>query len=151
MNNRLSIPLLAVAAIAFACGPRTRAEPAASNPRATTHVTAGLATSLDVSVNSRVAFSLHVTNATDKRIEIRFPSGQTHDFAVLDASGRELWRWSTEQMFTQALQNKLLGARETVTYAERWDPAGKHGTFTAIATLTSVSHPVSDTVTFTLP
>lgn len=151
MNNRLTIPLLAVAAIAFACGPRTRTEPTASNPRSPADVITGLATSLDVSVDSRVSLALHVTNATDKKVELKFPSGQTHDFVVIDAAGRELWRWSAEQMFTQALRNKLLGARETVTYVERWEPAGKRGTFTAIATLTSTSHPVSDTVTFTLP
>lgn len=110
-----------------------------------------LATALDVTVDSRVTLALHVTNNTDKRIELNFPSGQTHDFVVTNESGREVWRWSAEQMFTQALQNRNLGARETMSYSERWDPAGQRGTFTAVATLTSTNHPVRERVTFSLP
>ncbi len=151
MLNRLPFLLLAASAFAFACGPRSRTEPPASTQRSTSDVNATLATALDVTVDSRVTFALHVTNNTDKRIELNFPSGQTHDFVVTNENGREVWRWSAEQMFTQALQNRMLGARETMSYSERWDPAGQRGTFTAVATLTSTNHPVRETVTFSLP
>ena len=62
-----------------------------------------------------MSLSLHVTNVADHSLELDFPNGQTHDFVVFDSAGREVWRWSTGRMFTQALQNKLLSSSETVT------------------------------------
>ncbi len=110
-----------------------------------------LATSVDVTVRDRVTLALHVTNTIGKRLELSFHSGQTHDFVVLDAAGREVWRWSADRMFTQALQNTLLDPRETISYEERWDPAGRTGQFTAVAVLTSNNYPVEERVQFTLP
>ena len=110
-----------------------------------------LATSLDVTVRDGVTLALHVTNTADKRVELQFSSGQTHDFIILDSKGREVWRWSADRMFTQALQNKLLDPRETVTYEEEWDAAGRKGRFTAIGKLTSTNYPVQERVEFTLP
>lgn len=110
-----------------------------------------LASSLDVSVKGGVTLALHVTNASDEGLELHFPSGQRYDFAVLDASGRELWRWGADRMFTQALQTTSLEPSETITLSERWDPAGRTGRFTAVASLRSTSHPLEQRVEFTLP
>ncbi len=111
-----------------------------------------LATSVDATVQNGVTFALHVTNASDKRLELRFPSGQTHDFIVIDSAGREVWRWSADRLFTQALQNKLLDPSETVTYAERWRPSKPtSGRFSVRAVMTSSNHPIEERVEFTLP
>ena len=110
-----------------------------------------LATSANVSVDGAVALSLHVTNLADHSLELDFPNGQTHDFVVLDSSGHELWRWSHGRMFTQAVQNKLLGSTETVTYAEQWDPHGVHGDFTLVAILRSSNFPKEERVGFKVP
>ena len=164
MHSRFLVPLFCVAALAFACGPRPHSGDATATATAAT--TAGappahrssrgnkgpvIASSLDVRVKDGVAFAFHVTNSSDRTLELSFPSGQTHDFAVVDSAGRTIWRWSDGRMFTQALRNKVLDSGETTTFDGRWDAAGRRGTFTAVATLKSENHPVETRVEFTLP
>ena len=110
-----------------------------------------LASSLDVSVGAEVVLALHVTNTSDQPLEIRFASGQTHDFAVREAGGREVWRWGADRMFTQALQTRTIAAGQTVTYQERWSPAGASGRFTAVGRLSSSNVPLEQQVEFTYP
>jgi hypothetical protein len=159
MHTRHLVPLLVVGAIAFACGPRPHAasEPtatAATSPAAAPKPDSSgtpLATSLRVTVEEGVDLAFHITNASDRAVELRFGSGQTHDFVVLDSVGRELWRWSEGRMFTQAFQTRMLGAGETVTFTERWTPPARQGTYTAVATLRSVNHPLESRVEIVLP
>ena len=163
MKSSYLVPLLCAAAIAFACGPRphsgeaaataTAATPAVPKSSATRGAHApSIASSLDVSVKEGVGFVFHVTNNSSKAIELRFPSGQTHDFVVVDAAGREVWRWSDERMFTQALRNTVLDAGETKSYDGQWFTAAPiRGTFTAVATLKSSNHPIETRVEFTVP
>jgi hypothetical protein len=112
-----------------------------------------LRSSVDVSTGADVRFEFHVTNTSSKKLELNFPSGQTHDVVVTDAAGRELWRWSAGQMFTQALRNQPLGAHETLSYTVRWHrPASAgHGPLIATATLTSQNYPLLSRTAFTLP
>jgi hypothetical protein len=153
MFNRLTPLLLLSAAIVFACGPRPHS---ATKTTATTHKKKAssamtLTPSLDVKVGNAVEFAFRVTNESDKRVELMFPSGQTHDIAVLDESGREVWRWSSERMFTQSIQNKLVSARDSISFSERWSPAGMHGKFTAVASLNSQAYPLEHRAEFELP
>ena len=98
MPNRVIPALLCAAAIAFACGPHARgsahsvATAAAPQPHSRTPAKDRpvLATSLNVRVADEVAFTMHLTNSGPKLLELTFPSGQTHDFAVLDPAGREV-------------------------------------------------------------
>ena len=143
----------------LACGPHTHRNesaaaadaPPAARPETSAADGEILATSANVSVSESVELSLHVTNVADHAVEIDFPNGQTHDFVVLDSAGNELWRWSHGRMFTQALQNKLLGSTETVTYEERWNPRGLHGDFTLVAILRSSNFPKEERVGFKVP
>jgi hypothetical protein len=154
MNSRIAIALLCVGALAFACGPRTHSSEPQRTSESTVHLdsTAPLASSLRVSVENGVNLAFHVTNATDKKLELSFPSGQTHDFVVLDSARREVWRWSSTRLFTQAMQRKMLGGGETMSFDERWHPERPAaGSFTAIATLTSDSHRLESRVDFRLP
>jgi hypothetical protein len=162
MHSRLLVPLLCAAALVFACGPRPHSDATATATAATTtapvpkkkaHGPSGplLATSLDVSVKEGVNLAFHITNSSGKALELTFPTGQTHDFAVLDSAGREVWRWSAGRLFTQALRNRVLDAGETATYDVRWDTGARRGTFTAVATLKSDSHPVESRVEFSVP
>jgi hypothetical protein len=91
-----------------------------------------------------------VANDSRKRVELTFPDGRTHDFTVLDASGREVWRWSTGRLFTQAMQNRLLDANDSVVYDERWSPP-RAGRYTLVAQLHSENYPVQQRVEFSLP
>jgi hypothetical protein len=155
MTSRLLIWLLVVGALVLACGPHVRttesASPAdAARDAANDAARKTLASSLDVKVNNTVTLTLHVTNRSDGRVEITFPSGQTHDFVVHDSAGRNVWRWSEGRLFTQAIRNKNLDAKETLSYDVAWRPTDVHGRFTAIATLRSSNYPVRDSVEFEL-
>jgi hypothetical protein len=163
MASRPVIWLLVAGAIALACGPHARrndAKASTTDGRADTtpKKTAksipeaqALAASAKVAVHDGVSFTLHVTNLADHALELNFPSGKTHDFVVVDSAGRVVWRWSDGQMFTQALQNKLLDPNETLTYEEKWNASGLRGRFTARALLESSNHPVEERIDFTLP
>jgi hypothetical protein len=150
MSTRLVPLLLLAAAVAFACGPRLHSKESAPGHRRSADAPA-IGASLDVTVKDRVDFALRVTNNADKRLELNFPSGQTHDIVVLDQAGQEVWRWSQGRMFTQALQNRVLASDETLSYKASWSSEAKHGTFVAVASLRSENHPIEQRVRFTLP
>jgi hypothetical protein len=153
-NRPLLLAALA-AALILACGPRAQHKDTvdvrdASTVSASSPDTA-IAASTRVSVGGGVDLTLHVTNLHDHAIELRFPTGQTHEFAVLDSTGREIWRWSDGRLFTQTLQARLLGGRETMDFSGRWNGTGRRGRFTAVSTLRSENHPVQERVDFVLP
>ena len=148
MTRRVLFACVGAGSILLACGPRPRAAESASSPPAVSGESTPLASSLDVKVNREVRLAFHVTNTSGKKMELVFPSGQTHEFVILDSLGRELWRWSEGRMFTQAIQTKLLGNGETLSYEEQWDGALPKGTLTAVATLRSERHPLQQRVDF---
>jgi Intracellular proteinase inhibitor len=122
-----------------------------ARPLATTLATT-LESSMDVSVNGEdVHFVMHVMNHTARKLEVTFPSGQTHDIAVMDAAGSEVWRWSSGQMFTQALRNQPLDPQASLSYSMHWRRPRAHGALTAIATLTSTNYPLESRAVFALP
>jgi hypothetical protein len=113
---------------------------------------------LDVRQHDRgLAFTFRITNNAKKKLELVFPNGQTHDLVVLDAAGEEVWRWSADRMFTQALQNRVLGAGDTLAYEVVWTPSAdaasteRGSTLTALATLLSENHPLEQRTEFSLP
>ena len=155
MKTRVIASLFACGLVAFACGPRTRSSESSAASVNVRHrhapLSAPLVANLAVDVSDEVKFALAVTNASTKGVEIDFPNSQTHDFAVLDSTGAEVWRWSTTRMFTSALFTKPLGRDDASTFADSWSPEGKHGRFTVIATLASSNYPLEQRAQFTLP
>lgn len=152
MNGRVPFSLLCAAALAFACGPRPRTEAsAASRTSRASHskknVEAHLSPSLDVRVEDGVRFAFTVVNDGDRKLEVNFRDSRTHDVVVLDASGKEVWRWSAGRMFTQAMQNKVLRTDDALRYEESWD-APARGKYTAVAMLASSNYPVEQRVEF---
>ena len=167
--------MLCVAAVAFACGPRAHND--ASAPRKdsvlvaqSAGTTAALAIQQGAPVmtskaqtpriaaqlyvrtsESAIRFALHVSNNTKKNVELTFPTGQTHDFVILDSVGREVWRWGTGRMFTQNLRNKLLGGGETLEVEEMMErkplPPGR---YTAKGFLKSANYPLVQEAAFTV-
>lgn len=112
-----------------------------------------IVTDLDVRQHGRqLAFTFRITNSANKKVEIVFPSGHTHDVVIVDAAGEEIWRWSTGRMFTQALQNRVLSAGDTLTYEMIWTPTANAGTaLTAVATLLSENYPLEQRAEFAIP
>jgi hypothetical protein len=71
---------------------------------------------------------LIVTNVSDKLLPFRFPSGQDYDFIIEDsATGREVWRWSKGQFFTQVVRSEGLRANAKWTYEVVWNHRDNDG------------------------
>ncbi len=172
MSSRPVIWLLCAGAVVLACTAKARTSDARATDTAVAHGVVGpettppapkiarrhtavlpirVETALDVSVKKGARFTFRATNTSDRHVELHFASGQTHDFVVLDATGREVWRWGEGRMFTQAMQTKLLGSHDSVSYEDDWDGAGKHGKFTVIATIRSSDYPAEQRAEFVLP
>jgi len=163
MTSRILIVVLCVGALAFVRTPRSRSAAASTAPLATSAATpntaqraaaaqAKLASTFEVKVaDDGVSFALRVTNEGKKHVEVTFPNGQTHDFVVVDSVGREVWRWGASRLFTQNVQNKLLGGGESMRIVEKWEHPGQHGKYTAIATLHSTNFPIEERADFVLP
>jgi hypothetical protein len=152
MKGRITFGLLCAAVLAFACGPRASTGDSAgairtSRARSSAPNGPALVSTLDVVVKNGVAMDFRVMNAGAKRLEVNFPSGQTHEVVVVDSLGREVFRWSKGRMFTQSLQNKVLHSSDALDYDALWQnaPAGK---YTAIATLASENFPVEQRAEF---
>jgi hypothetical protein len=158
MYSRLVPPLLCALAVAFACRPGTRPTLAAAAPKqhkpshskSSSADTAGVALLLGVTSEDGVRFALKVVNESDRRVEMRFRSGLTTDFVVLDENSREVWRSSEGRMFTQSVQNRVLAAGDTAAFEESWTP-DRPGHYTVVARLNSPNYPAEQRVQFDVP
>ena len=108
-----------------------------------------LATSVQVEVDSSTArMVLHVTNPSSQPVTLEFTSGQRYDFAVRTAAGVDVWRWSADRSFMQALGTETIQPGATVRYAESWDFGKRTGSFVVVAELVATNHAVTETATF---
>lgn len=145
MSRLVVSSLLMFASVAYACGPRARsAEP----ERKKVVAEPPIASNLDVRVRDGVQLSFRVTNNEPRRVELLFPSGQTHDFLVLDSLGRVMWRWSEGRMFTQVVQNRVLDSSASMGYEAECRTVLAPGQYTAVAQLLSENRPLEQRVTF---
>ncbi|MDQ3996769.1 MAG: BsuPI-related putative proteinase inhibitor [Gemmatimonadota bacterium] len=111
-----------------------------------------LVPSLNVArVGDEVRFSFNVANAGTRRVEVKFPSGQTHDIVVLDSAGKELWRWAEGRMFTEARQYRTISGGDSLLLEDGWDHPSARGKLVAVALLMSTNYPIEHRVEFTLP
>jgi hypothetical protein len=145
MNKSVLSALLLAAALTYACGPRARsAEPerkkAVEGPP--------IAATFEVKVQDGIEFDFRVTNNAARKLELLFPTGQTHDIVVVDSAEHEVWRWSEGRMFTQAFSNKLLESSASVGWKAVWRGRVAPGRYTAIATLLSENKPLEERVAF---
>lgn len=104
-----------------------------------------------VKVGEDVRFAFNVANAGTRRLEIKFPNGQTHDIVVLDSTGKELWRWAEGRMFTEARQYRAIAGGDSIVLEEGWEAPAARGKLIAVATLKSANYPIEHRVEFTLP
>lgn len=151
MQRSPSAPFALLLCLLAACQPRPMNQ--APGDPAGTAAGGPLVSTLQAEASREgVRLSLQVTNASQATVTLQFNSGQRYDFAVRDGA-REVWRWSADMGFTQALGSETLAPGETRTYAERWpaDPALAGRTLTAVGRLTSRSHPVERTLEFRAP
>ena len=145
MNRSILSAFLIAIGVAYACGPRARsAEPEGRK------VVSGppIAGALEVKIRDGIEFAFRVTNNASRKLELVFPSGQTHDIVVVDSVGREVWRWSEGRMFTQALQNKVLESSASLRWNAAWRAEVPPGRYVAIASLLSENKPIEERVEF---
>jgi hypothetical protein len=71
-----------------------------------------------------IGLVLVVTNTSGAPQRLEFPTARTHDFAVADAGGREVWRWSLGRRFAQVLTQIELAPGESRRFAAVWDLGG---------------------------
>jgi hypothetical protein len=155
MHNRIILPLLCAASVAFAAVPFSHDEKSIAASHHADEKSAPIVTTFDITHQKndaeKLRFSLHVTNNTRTMLELRFPNGQTHDFVVKDFAGKEVWRWSEGRMFTSAMRSQTLKGKGQAVFEESWNPKGQHGEFTAVAVLRSNNYPLETSVQFVLP
>lgn len=61
--------------------------------------------------------TLVVFNRSATDLAFQFSSGQRYDFAIIDSTGSEVWRWSEGQLFTQALGSETVAPGGELRYA----------------------------------
>lgn len=85
----------------------------------------------EVEVGRTVRFVLRLTNNGGRAETLTFSSGQQYDFWVtaadadaadVDDGAREVWRWSTDRVFTQAIVEKTIDPQGSLTLTESWTP-----------------------------
>ena len=147
---------LLVAIVLAACAPQQPEPQPPSEDRAPMADSAAGSTSLVSSLQvepsaDSVQFHLSVTNASAEPVQLTFPSGQSFDFTVTD-NGREVWRWSADQMFTQAVRTEMLQPGQTQSYRAAWiPPSGLSGEFMVRGMLTAQEHRVEQETRVRLP
>lgn len=88
-----------------------------------------------------VTLELTVANGGREPVVLTYGTSQRYDFAVRDAAGAEVWRWSADRMFAQSVTEEAVPAGGTVEYREVWVAAGR-GVYRVVASLTATDHPV---------
>jgi hypothetical protein len=108
-----------------------------------------LASSVEVEVGANdVRLVFHVTNPSDRPVVLEFSSGQRYDFAVRNADGAEVWRWSAARSFAQSLGTETIPPGGSLDYHAVWESGDVVGSYTAIAQLTALNHPVEQRTEF---
>jgi hypothetical protein len=94
-----------------------------------------------------IGLALVARNAGGTPLRLDFASARTHDFAVADAAGHEVWRWSRGRLFAQALSQIELGPGESRRFEATWhqrDASGRPvppGRYRVVASLACVPAP----------
>ena len=135
MRTRKAMCMLLALVIALACAAPVAQASSLAVPEGRVSVLP------DIVVNSN-SIEMHVTiaNRTTRAVTIRYPSGQTYDFQLLDSSGKTLYTWSADKSFIAAERTQTLRAGEIVTYSETLSGSayravkGKIDTFRAFIT-----------------
>lgn len=85
-------------------------------------------------VGQSVRLTLKLVNNSGESTDIVFPQKRFYDFWV-DQQGREVWRWSDDQVFERVPVTVTLASQSPETYAESWTPedSGTYRVFAAVA------------------
>ncbi len=93
----------------------------------------------------RIVMDLRVDVTGRDSVVLEFPTSQRYDLAIVDAGGKEVWRWSRGRAFLQAFGLEVIRP-EGVRWSESWVTDAPAGRYRVIARLTLASGSASDTV-----
>ena len=68
-----------------------------------------------------ITLVMTITNPTDEDVTRGYSSGQDYDFFALNEDGEEVWQWSSCCLFTQAIEESLFLAGESIQYTVVWE------------------------------
>jgi hypothetical protein len=95
-----------------------------------------------------IKITMVALNVSDKILPFRFGSGQTYDFVIHDAaSGREIWKWSNGNFFTQVVRTDSIRVGGKWEFEITWNrkdndekavPAGRYRLTGIITSLPAV-------------
>jgi hypothetical protein len=97
-----------------------------------------------------VQLTLSMTNTSGRAVELHFGTSQRYDFAIHDASGREVWSWAQEQMFAQVLGREEIAPEETRVFKEKFLGTLPAGAYRATARLTAREAPPTSSARFSV-
>ncbi len=85
-------------------------------------------TEMDVKQENReVKLDFSLQNDSDEDLEIYFGSGQKFDIFITDQNNQEVYRWSHDKSFTQAIVDITLKKDERLLFNEVWDYKDNEG------------------------
>ncbi|MFD0675403.1 MULTISPECIES: BsuPI-related putative proteinase inhibitor [unclassified Paenibacillus] len=77
--------------------------------------------------NGKVKLDFSIQNVSGKDLEISHSSGQQYDIFVYDEHNAEVYRWSNNKAFTEALIVRGLKIDEQLAFNEEWNLLDNHG------------------------
>lgn len=96
-----------------------------------------------------IEFTIAVENKGPEPVDLRFRDGQVADVIVY-REDVEVWRWSEDRLFTQALRTERVASGEAMDFEMTWaDPSP--GEYIAEGTLTAVNVTLRDRAVFEVP
>lgn len=114
---------------------------------------AGLVSSLEVEIgrDATVGLVFHLTNSGTQPVVLEFNSGQRYDFEVRTAADSVVWRWSDDQMFTQALGSDTIAPGASREFRAPWTPGNRTGSFIAVGRVVATNHSIEQRTRFEIP
>ena len=76
-----------------------------------------------------ITLTLGVRNPTDLAVTLRFATGQRYDFVIESAAGADVWRWSADRVFTQAMGEQTVPPGWELDYNETFTGRLAPGTY----------------------
>lgn len=94
--------------------------------------------------------TLVVTNRSEAAVLLPFATTQRYDFALTDASGREVWRWAADRMFGQEIGEEHLEPGGRLAYTERLRAPAVPGGYRLAGTIVVTGAPLTASAAITV-
>ncbi|MFS0864203.1 BsuPI-related putative proteinase inhibitor [Fredinandcohnia sp. 179-A 10B2 NHS] len=83
--------------------------------------------SVDAGQNEAV-FKISLKNTSEAPVKVTFTSGQRYELVVTNVNNEEVYRYSIDKLFIQAIEEMELAAGEEKTWEEAWNYNANDGT-----------------------